>query len=445
MAIFLRNIVVKGIKNLCEGVSLSFSNKEIKRFSESQKSNVKAIYGPNGSGKTALVHAFRILKEIITENGYLYDADNAKYLLALMNKKCQTISIKVDFFHAESRTEKPNLFTYTIGLDHKKTGFEIQSERFLRKSSEYSKEHILFETKEGVFTKYHLGEGCEELFHNLLKKRSFGDVFIEVLNKHQDMGNGKLSDPLSETLEAVAPLLGLVFGLKVVLDQKDDHTHVFFNATERLSEILTWRKNHEELVSVMSQTGYNTKLVSVETVKEMHKEAQKKTQFIKLFKPHVQAIEVISKPVQYGENETLCSVNEFVNYGDYKVDVEIESAGIKKLLDLYASFKHVVAGGLLVIDELDAHINDVYLIKLIEYVARYGQGQLIFTTHNVSPMEILKSKKHSIDFMTLSGQVVSWTQTGNYSPSSLYKKGLVQGLPFNLDSESFLGVFSHED
>ncbi|TVP96049.1 MAG: ATP-binding protein [Acholeplasmatales bacterium] len=444
MATFLRNIVVKGIKNLCEDVSLNFSNKEFKQFSECQKSNVKAIYGPNGSGKTALVHAFRIFKEIITENGYLYDTDNAKYLLALMNKQCRVISVKVDFFHADTRDKKPKIFTYAITLNHKTTGFEIQSERFSSKSSEYSKESVLFETKEGILTTYTLAKNSEKLFQNLLKKRSFGDILIEVMNKHQETHDTELSETLSEILEAVAPLISLAFGLKVVLDQKDDHTHVFLNATDRLTQVLTWRKNHEELVSVMTQTGYDTKLVAEETVKKMQEEAKKKTQFIKLFKPHIQAIEVLSKPVQYGDNETLYSVNEFVNYGDYKVDVEIESAGIKKLLDLFASIKHVVAGGLLVIDELDAHINDVYLIKLIDYVARYARGQLIFTTHNVSPMEILKSKKHGIDFMTLSGKVVSWTQTGNYSPSSLYKKGMVQGLPFNLDSESFLGVFSDE-
>ena len=63
---------------------------------------------------------------------------------------------------------------------------------------------------------------------------------------------------------------------------------------------------------------------------------------------------------------------------------------------------------IVIIDELDSHINDIYLIKLVEYVSEYLDGQLIFTTHNVSPMEVLKSKKYGIDFMTQDGRVVSW-------------------------------------
>jgi hypothetical protein len=59
-------------------------------------------------------------------------------------------------------------------------------------------------------------------------------------------------------------------------------------------------------------------------------------------------------------------------------------------------------------------------------------------------METLKSKKNSIDFMSMSGTLTSWMQIGNYSPSKLYKKGMVQGLPFNVEAEDFLGIFDNE-
>jgi AAA15 family ATPase/GTPase len=114
-------------------------------------------------------------------------------------------------------------------------------------------------------------------------------------------------------------------------------------------------------------------------------------------------------------------------------------------MNLYNSIKFLSDGGILIIDELDSHINDIYLVKLVEYVSKYANGQLIFTTHNVSPMETLKSKKYSIDFMSMSGKVISWTQIGNYSPSKLYRKGMINGLPFNLDSEDLLGVFTDDE
>ncbi len=50
-------------------------------------------------------------------------------------------------------------------------------------------------------------------------------------------------------------------------------------------------------------------------------------------------------------------------------------------------------GQITFIDELDANINDVYLDKLIEYFILYGNGQLCFTAHNLSPMSLLKRNK----------------------------------------------------
>ena len=179
-------------------------------------------------------------------------------------------------------------------------------------------------------------------------------------------------------------------------------------------------------------------------MKDYKEKAKKKEKFIKLFKPNIKAIKVESKLVKTSEEEDVYTVNDFIDYGDYSIDIELESVGIKKLMNLYTSLKHLSIGGILVIDELDSHINDIYLVKLIEYISKYSNGQLIFTTHNVSPMESLKSKKNSIDFMSMSGKLTSWTQIGNYSPSKLYKKGMVQGLPFNIEAESFLGVFPNE-
>ena len=95
MSVFLRNISVKGIKNLSKKVELIFAKKEINSFSELEAYNVKAIYGANGSGKTAIVHAFQILHDIILKSGYLYDPDNTKNLFELMNKDCSKIDIEI--------------------------------------------------------------------------------------------------------------------------------------------------------------------------------------------------------------------------------------------------------------------------------------------------------------------------------------------------------------
>jgi hypothetical protein len=71
----------------------------------------------------------------------------------------------------------------------------------------------------------------------------------------------------------------------------------------------------------------------------------------------------------------------------------------------------------------------------------YGEGQLCFTTHNVGPMEVLKRHKKSIDFLSTNGKVTSWVKNGNYSPSHLYRNGMIDGSPFNVDSIDFIPIF----
>ena len=75
----------------------------------------------------------------------------------------------------------------------------------------------------------------------------------------------------------------------------------------------------------------------------------------------------------------------------------------------------------------------------------YGEGQLCFTTHNVGPMDVLKRRKKSIDFLSEDHNIYSWTKCGHYSPSNLYRNGMIEGSPFNVDSLDFMGVFSTDE
>ena len=101
----------------------------------------------------------------------------------------------------------------------------------------------------------------------------------------------------------------------------------------------------------------------------------------------------------------------------------------------------MVEGGIVFIDEFDSNIHDVYLCALLEYLMEYGKGQLCFTTHNVGPMDVLRHHKKSIDFLSEDHEIYSWTTSGNYSPSKLYRNGMIEGSPFNIDSIDFIGIF----
>lgn len=87
-------------------------------------------------------------------------------------------------------------------------------------------------------------------------------------------------------------------------------------------------------------------------------------------------------------------------------------------------------------------MHDVYLCALLEYLMEYGEGQLCFTTHNVGPMDILKHHRKSIDFLSENHKIYPWVKSGSYSPANLYRNGMIEGSPFNIDSIDFIGVFN---
>ena len=132
-------------------------------------------------------------------------------------------------------------------------------------------------------------------------------------------------------------------------------------------------------------------------------------------------------------------------YDSYKISAEFESTGIKKLIKLYVYLREMARGGIVFIDEFDSNLHDVYLCALLEYLMEYGEGQLCFTTHNVGPMDILRRHKKSIDFLSLDHTIYPWTTNGNYSPAKLYRNGMIEGSPFNVEAIDFIGVFDSDE
>ena len=59
-------------------------------------------------------------------------------------------------------------------------------------------------------------------------------------------------------------------------------------------------------------------------------------------------------------------------------------------------------------------------------------------------MIVLKDNNKSIDFLTSDNRIVSWVKNGHYSPESCYRNGMIEGMPFNIDSSDFISVFGED-
>ena len=444
--IYLLNYSVKGIKSLDQLVSLSFYKKIIPKNPDTQNYNIKGIYGMNGSGKSGIVTSVEILKNLLTNSSYLSNPIVQKNLDAMINKKLGELYIEADYL-VKKQTELL-IFSYDVTLAKDNIGKYVISKESLYVKNATSKSEnreTIFEVVDGEI-KNLWGQEKKETFSslvyyrtmNLLSTASICVLFYEKFLRLEKEDINHLSKGL---------FFLYCFGQKlyVYLDEADNHRkYIARNAigycedNEKYEdEMNVWLDSYQEI----NNDYLDILKVGVNVVPNMmypnfEKSVHKLYEFLHIFKPDLQDIEIDKK-----ENHDLWICNLVMVYDSYKIHAEYESTGIKKLIKLFAYLKEMVNGGIVFIDEFDSNLHDVYLCALLEYLMEYAEGQLCFTTHNVGPMDVLRQHKKSIEFLSENHQIYSWTTNGNYSPSKLYREGMIEGSPFNVDSIDFIGVF----
>ncbi|MBQ7890378.1 MAG: ATP-binding protein [Erysipelotrichaceae bacterium] len=450
--LFLVNYSVKGIKTLEKLVSFSFYKKTFSKRMDTQEYNIKGIYGMNGSGKSGIVASVDILKNILVNPDYLNNPMVQKNLEAMINKKTGELFIEVDFVSDYDTVLR--YYRYQMNLLKNKTGkYVIANESLLTKkaTSVSKKMEMVFEVVDGEL-KYldnKSDSGLSELIvqktANLLEEASLSSLFFERIYNPNVENDTIYKNGLFKGIGVL-----YLFGrkLNVYLEQSDDHrNYVLMNSLQTMTRVeddntdtnllmnLFARMSKETLdtISIAENVVHRSRYSQFESI------VKKMFEFIHIFKSDLVSIDIDRK-----EDKDFYRCYLLMNYGSYRVHTEYESTGIKKLIQLYAYLNEMVQGGIVFIDEFDSNLHDVYLCALLEYLMSYGEGQLCFTTHNVSPMAILKQNRKSIDFLSCDGNVTSWTSDGNYSPSKLYKNGMIDGSPFNVDSIDFIGVFGSD-
>ena len=444
--IYLVNYRVKGIKTLEEEVSLSFYKKTITMPLDTKEYNIKGIYGINGSGKSGIVASADILRNLLLDDGYLNNPMVQKNLDAIINKKSKELFIGADFL-AEYK-EKTYLYRYGILLKKTVTDkFAISSEKLSYRLATSKKDDFnsLIEVKNGIIDYIDI-KNDEELKNifiqntlNLLSMSAVSSVFLDKMYPYEEQINNIIS------LDGVLLLINLGIRMKVYMDQSDNHIdYLLKNMLMYTMEtdnddtyIDSLRKGAVRLNrSSIDAISGGTDLIAKPIYTRYEKKVKRLKEFIKIFKPDLTDISIDRK--EDGDNYA-CNLN--MVYGDYVVHTEFESTGVKKLIRLFDFLQNMVQGGIVFIDEFDSNLHDVYLCALLEYLMEYGKGQLCFTTHNVGPMDVLKRNKKSIDFLSIDHKIYPWTTNGNYSPSKLYRNGMIEGSPFNVDSIDFIGIF----
>lgn len=438
--IYLLNITVSGIKCIKEEVRLDFYKKTVDKNFDPEKYRVKAIYGENGSGKSALITSVMIFRNLIMNTNYLTESKTQGFLEEILNKTTRVFRFGCEFL-IDMETDK-TVYHYTIQMGKNKNGlYEIQHEMLQSKSGNYAnnKYKSIFESKNGelvhVSCNDKMKEMTEKITTNLLSMHSFLYLYITNLDKIATPGK---AFPDKDFLFDIIVGVAVPLWVKVYIAEEDQHELYFLQKSLKENSL-----DHEILRDMLfaygdngnSLFGVNEKFVHKEHYSKYKEKVSRLTQFIKIFKPDLISIDIDAKE---DGDQYVCDLN--LNYGDYVINKEFESTGIKKLIRLFDCLSSASTGGIVFVDEMDSNLNDVYLCKLIEYFMYYGKGQLCFTTHNLGPMSVLKENKNSIDFLSSDNHLVPWVSRGNATPENCYRNGMIEDSPFNIEAADFVGI-----
>ena len=428
--VYLLNVRMSGIKSIKNEIRLDFYKKTVDKNFDPDKFRVKAIYGENGSGKTAIITGIKIFQDLMLSNQYLNESKNQRFLDEIINKETSRFTFGCEYITGEE--ESYIVYDYNFELEKNNKGdYVIKHESLNLKNGNYPNNNYVnvFECDNGeLITVKNI---IEKKTFNLLNKNPFMSLYIvdytSVIEKDKEFSYN------------IAVMLFLIALINVYINEEDKHDIYFLRKTireshEKSSEYINDINEILDTISVYS--GFDDNSISKSEFDKYKESVKQLTKFIQIFKRELKSIDIDAK--DDGDNYR-CEL--IFNYGNYKVNKEFESTGIKKLVRLYSAFKAANNYGIAFVDEMDSNINDIYLCKLIEYFMYYGKGQLCFTMHNVDPMSLLKQNKNSIDFLSSDNKIVSWVSKGHASPENYYKNGMIENSPFNIDATDFIGIF----
>ncbi len=449
--VYLLNYSVNGIKSLDREVNLSFYKKTISRTIDFSNYRVKGIYGMNGSGKSAIISSIEVLKNVLMNEEYLNNTINQNKLKGLINKNTHKCTISAEVAMNLPEMAKLEIVKYELVIAEGLNGIinivgeKLSLKNSIRSGEDYT-DYVLIENgavKALNIEQEPLKDEFLDSSKNLLSKISCCILFVKLIASKNN------ADEIAKwgTEHIIAPLTALyalAVSLSVYLEAEDEHTN--YVLSNLLYEEYRSKKNAPNLAALLEESYFSNKykkvlelgktFVTKDNLKDYKESIRQLEEFLKVFKTNLKGIRIDKKPDKEGYWCDLILV-----YDNYEINPEFESTGIKKLIRMFVNLRDMFNGGIVFIDEIDSNIHDVYLCAIIEFLAQYGKGQLCFTSHNIGPMDILKTRKKSIDFLSEDHRIIPWTSNGNYSPASLYKKGMVEGSPFNIEAIDFMGVF----
>lgn len=360
------------------------------------KADIVGIYGQNGSGKTSAIEALLLLQRI-WQGKPLDDAETA----LLIRSGEQDMYLKTTFQYLTG--EEDYTITYSVTIRKIKKvdpdgkqyyGIGIPQESLIMKleNKKYAQPIIcaIFDTNEGF--KNPKSVQTTELF-NRLNKAFKGDLDLQLARCYDNRQSYIFSPEVRKEIlkfndrrgELVTSLVGYAFHQLIIVDRKVAGL-IACNFAQPLSVYQPDVAAGSMLFNMMQPDVIP---------EDIYHQVEQLIDSINVVLPKLIKgceIRVRSLGKETNKNNILCERCElYVQKGEYSCVLAHESEGIKKLISILSLLIAVYnqEDVTVAIDELDAGIYEYLLGQILDVLNQKAKGQLIFTAHNLHPLEVL--------------------------------------------------------
>ena len=399
----LESITIKNLKNVEYGhIKLNLDKRP-------SSASLLGLYGQNGSGKTVLINAIDILKQLLTGQRL------SEYLLDYININSEVaelffeFSIQFDdnhihvYYDVELGRIKPASDNNTDDLDYIKTIPVVKKEVLqyrLENSITSIRKNIIANTNTTqVFvpkSKFEIlfGKDYEDMTGFLVDKRIcqaesrsflFSSLFLKRLNSRR-----KFLRNITE-YNHITDIIGLLvqYGnhdLFVVLI-----THSGLHSLNFLPLEINVKQDDMRRIGTITLPLDEPITFPMPIVDEIHNIINMMNLVLSEIIPGLQisASDLGAELLENGESgKRLILVS---NKNNKSIPLKYESEGIRKIISILSLLIAVYnrSSVTIAVDELDAGIFEYLLGELLRIIAEKGKGQLIFTSHNLRPLETL--------------------------------------------------------
>ena len=433
----IENISIENFKNVQNG-SLNLKNRR-----KNYRASIAGLYGQNGSGKTALIDALRLLKFALCGNKIPdkyadYINVEAKHATLKFQFQMQVAEVNYDIWYQFSLEKVVDYTHYneeeaSISTQKYRTQIfnEMLSYAYTSKQERVRKGLLINTQTSGVFvpkTKYNelLGNLKNDVTELLVTKRLvqaqsrsfiFSREMINIFRKncevktHLAVIEGLYTFGNKELFVINTENSGLISmnALPIAFKYKDKDSEAFGNLMLPLNAPAPVPKEEIELVRKIID---NMNIVLEQLVPGL-------------------TISIVDLGPVVSKEGKLGSLIQMMSLKNNKaIPFQYESEGIKKIVSIlqllivvYNNPSITVA-----IDELDSGIFEYLLGELLSIISEKGKGQLIFTSHNLRPLETID--KGFIAFTTTNpkNRYIRLTNVkGNNNLRDFYYRDIVLG------------------